>query len=65
MRPPTIVTEKREFTGLCGSYRKFVKRFSDTIRPIIRFTKKNVPFGWTEEFQYSFECCPSLSHFQI
>ena len=42
-KPPRYVTEVSSFLGLAGYYRRFVKGFSMTTTPIIRFLqKKNV-----------------------
>ena len=45
----------KQFLGLTGNYRKFVPRFADISRPLMRLTKKETVFDWTPECQNSFE----------
>ena len=45
---PTTVTEVRNFLGLAGYYRRFVKDFSRIAAPLTRLTQKNVKFVWTD-----------------
>ena len=41
---PTTLTGVREFLGFAISYRRFIKRYSQVIAPMINLTKKNQPF---------------------
>ena len=41
--------EKKQFLGLTGYYRKFVPRFADISRPLMRLPKKETVFNWTPE----------------
>ena len=50
-KPPTSVTEIRNFLGLAGYYRKFVEGFSKIAAPLTRLTRKEEPFLWSEECQ--------------
>ena len=54
-KPPRNVTKVRSFLGLAGYYRRFVKGFSMTVAPMMRFLQKNVRFEWSEKCQASFE----------
>lgn len=47
-KTPTSVHEVRQFLGLAGYFRKFVQNFAIIAAPIIKLTKKNVPFEWGE-----------------
>ena len=52
---PTTPTHVRQILGLGSYYRRFVKGYSDLVRPLTLLTHKNVPFVWTQECQQSFE----------
>nr|GEY94657.1 hypothetical protein [Tanacetum cinerariifolium] len=41
---PTTPTEVRQFLGLAGYYRRFVKEFSLIAKPLTKLTQKNKPF---------------------
>ena len=53
-KPPTNVTEVRSFLGLAGYYRKFVEGFSKIATPLIKLTRKEEKFIWSEACQNSF-----------
>ena len=55
LKMPTTVTVIRQVIGWYGEYREFVERFSDFARPIIRLTRKNVLFEWTDKCQTAFQ----------
>jgi len=55
MANPKSVTEVREFLGLAGYYRKFVKVFSKIAKPLTQLTKKGENFVWTEECEQPFQ----------
>lgn len=70
MKKPMTVRQCREFLGLCGFFRKFIKDFSILAAPLHALTKKDVKFEWTEECQNSFDMlkrklttAPLLHHF--
>nr|GFB66008.1 putative reverse transcriptase domain-containing protein [Tanacetum cinerariifolium] len=52
---PTTLIEVRQFLGLAGYYRRFIKEFSLIAKPLSKLTQKNKPFVWgnneKEEFQ--------------
>ncbi|GBM48452.1 Transposon Ty3-I Gag-Pol polyprotein [Araneus ventricosus] len=52
-RPETI-HDLRSFLGLCTYYRRFVKNFSTTARPLHKLTETKSNFNWTEECEKSF-----------
>nr|GFA62624.1 reverse transcriptase domain-containing protein [Tanacetum cinerariifolium] len=41
---PTTPTEVRQFLGLVGYYRRFIKEFSLIAKPLTKLTQKNKPF---------------------
>ena len=43
-KPSRNVTKVRSFLGLAGYYKRFVKGFSMTGAPMMRFLQKNVRF---------------------
>ena len=51
---PRTVTEVRNFLGLAGYYRRFVKDFSVIALPLTRSTRKEVKFEWDENCEQSF-----------
>lgn len=70
MARPTTVRQCREFLGMCGFFRKFIKDFSVIAAPLHGLTKKEIKFEWTTECQKSFDelkanltTAPLLHHF--
>ena len=55
MPAPRSPKEVKQFLGLAGYYHKFLPRFSDLSRPLIRQTRKDALFEWTKECQSCFE----------
>jgi hypothetical protein len=52
---PSNLNELRSFLGLASYYRRFIRGHSKIAGPLIRLTKKDVPFIWTKEEQGAFE----------
>jgi hypothetical protein len=51
---PTTVKGVRGFLGFANFYRKFIKDFATLSEPLVRLTKKDLPFKWTEEQDQAF-----------
>ncbi|GJT70414.1 putative reverse transcriptase domain-containing protein [Tanacetum coccineum] len=54
-RSPRQPTEIRQFLGLAGYYRRFIKGFSKIARPITKLTQKSVKFEWGEKAEAAFQ----------
>ena len=52
---PTCRRDVQQFLGLCNYYRRFIKNFADTVRPLHRLTEKTATFTWSESCQSAFE----------
>lgn len=52
---PSSVKDVRAFIEFANFYKRFIKTFSTLAYPLIRLTKKDVPFRWEEAEQSSFE----------
>ena len=52
---PTKVTELRSFIGLCSYYKRFIKDFAKTAKPLHALTGKYARFHWTPECQAAFD----------
>nr|GEZ75723.1 putative reverse transcriptase domain-containing protein [Tanacetum cinerariifolium] len=51
---PTIPTEIRQFLGLVGYYRRFIKDFSKITKPLTILTQKDKKFVWGEDQEMAF-----------
>ncbi|XP_046141954.1 uncharacterized protein LOC123987841 [Osmia bicornis bicornis] len=51
---PKTVKNIRQFLGLCGYYRRFIKNFSKIAKPLSDLTKKEQKFEWTQQQQQAF-----------
>ena len=53
---PTSVKQLRQFLGLAGFYREFIRMFSHIVAPLSSLLKKNViKWYWTNEHEIAFE----------
>nr|GEW63566.1 reverse transcriptase domain-containing protein [Tanacetum cinerariifolium] len=52
---PKTLIEIRQFLGLAGSYRRFIKGFSKIAKPMTKLTLKNMKFDWTEKAEAAFQ----------
>ncbi|WVZ80163.1 hypothetical protein U9M48_027662 [Paspalum notatum var. saurae] len=59
-KQPKIVTEIQSFLGLAGYYRRFIKDFSKTAKPITSFTKKNAKYVWSPNYEEAFQTLKKL-----
>ena len=48
---PDKVKGVRQFVGIVGYYRRFVKDFADLAEPLVVLTRKGAPFVWTDRQQ--------------
>ena len=46
---PRTPTEIRQFLGLAGYYRRFIKNFSRIPKPLTTLTQKGVAFDWGDK----------------
>ncbi|GJX02316.1 reverse transcriptase domain-containing protein [Tanacetum coccineum] len=51
---PTTPSEIRQFLGLAGYYRRFIKGFSKIAKPMTELTQKDKKFDWGEEQESTF-----------
>ncbi|WVZ80836.1 hypothetical protein U9M48_028283 [Paspalum notatum var. saurae] len=54
-KQPETVTEIRSFLGLAGYYRRFIKDFSKTAKPMTSLTKKNAKYLWSSNCEEAFQ----------
>ena len=54
-KAPTCQHEVRQFLGLVGYYRKFIKGFATIAKPLHRLTEKTATFKWTTDCQEAFK----------
>nr|GEZ99781.1 putative reverse transcriptase domain-containing protein [Tanacetum cinerariifolium] len=52
---PTTPTEVRQFLGLAGYYRWFIKEFSLIAKPLTKLTQKGKPFIWGNNEEEAFQ----------
>ncbi|WVZ93652.1 hypothetical protein U9M48_039617 [Paspalum notatum var. saurae] len=53
-KQPETVTEIRSFLGLAGYYRRFIKDFSKTVKPMTSLTNKNTKYLWDPKCEEAF-----------
>ncbi|WVZ93905.1 LOW QUALITY PROTEIN: hypothetical protein U9M48_039855 [Paspalum notatum var. saurae] len=54
-KQPETITEIRSFLGLVGYYRRFIKDFSKTAKPMTLLTKKNAKYTWSPNCEEAFQ----------
>ncbi|WVZ81249.1 LOW QUALITY PROTEIN: hypothetical protein U9M48_028644 [Paspalum notatum var. saurae] len=54
-KQPKTVTEIQSFLGLAGYYRRFIKDFSKTAKPMTSLTKKNARYSWSTKCEEAFQ----------
>ncbi|GKA36341.1 putative reverse transcriptase domain-containing protein [Tanacetum coccineum] len=52
---PKSPTEIRQFLGLVGYYRRFIKGFSKIAKPMTKLTQKNVKYDWGDKEEVAFQ----------
>ncbi|GKD30855.1 putative reverse transcriptase domain-containing protein [Tanacetum coccineum] len=52
---PKTPTEIRQFLGLTGYHRQFIKGFSKIAKPVMKLTQKSVKFNWGEKEKIAFQ----------
>ena len=52
---PKTPTEIRQFLGLAGYYRRFIKNFSSIAKPLTSLTQKGVAFDWEAKQEKAFQ----------
>ncbi|KAK1427869.1 hypothetical protein QVD17_16567 [Tagetes erecta] len=52
---PRTPTEIRQFLGLAGYYRRFIKNFSKIAQPLTALTKKDADYIWGDEQRSAFQ----------
>ncbi|GJX57007.1 putative reverse transcriptase domain-containing protein, partial [Tanacetum coccineum] len=52
---PKTLTEIRQFLGLAGYYRRFIKGFLKIAKPMTKLTKKSVKYDWGEKEEAAFQ----------
>nr|GEW96092.1 retrotransposon protein, putative, Ty3-gypsy subclass [Tanacetum cinerariifolium] len=52
---PTTPTEVRQFLGLAGYHRRFIKEFSLIYKPLTKLTQKNKPYMWGDDEEEAFQ----------
>ncbi|KAK9075551.1 hypothetical protein SSX86_003876 [Deinandra increscens subsp. villosa] len=52
---PRAPTEIRQFLGLAGYYRRFIKGFSQLVQPLTALTHKGVQYRWGEKEERAFQ----------
>ncbi|GKE02894.1 putative reverse transcriptase domain-containing protein, partial [Tanacetum coccineum] len=53
--PPTTPMEVRQFLGLTGYYRRFIKDFSKIAKSLTELTQKNKKYIWGEDQESAFQ----------
>jgi hypothetical protein len=59
-KPPTSVTQVRNFLGLVGYYRRFIPNFSKISKPITQLLKKGKKYMWSKDYEETFNTLKKL-----
>ncbi|WVZ70587.1 hypothetical protein U9M48_019242 [Paspalum notatum var. saurae] len=59
-KQPETVTEIRSFLSLADYYRRFIKDFSKTAKPMTSLTKKNAKYVWSSNCEEAFQTLKKL-----
>ena len=52
---PKNTTQLRSFLGFGNFYRRFIKKYSDVVKPLNDLLKKDIAFQWNDEAQKAFD----------
>ena len=52
---PEIQKEIKQFLGLVGYYCKFIPRFSDIVKPLMKLTRNDTLFQWCTKCKFAFQ----------
>ena len=58
--PPTTIKGIRSFLGHAGFFRRFIKDFSKTSRPLCKLLEKDAKFDFNESCRFAFEEIKSI-----
>jgi hypothetical protein len=59
-KPPTTVSEVRNFLGLAGYYRRFILSFSKIVKPVTKLLKKENKYVWSDACDEAFKLLKKL-----
>jgi hypothetical protein len=59
-KPPTSVTQVRNFPGLAGYYRWFIPNFSKIAKSITKLLKRGTKYIWSEDCDDAFQTLKKL-----
>ena len=51
---PKSAKHVKKFLGLAGYYRQFIKNYSDIVKPLNNFTRKDIRFKWDNDCETAF-----------
>jgi hypothetical protein len=51
---PITVKGVRSFLGFANYYRRFIAKYTETLKPLLDLTKKDTPFLWIEDCDSAF-----------
>lgn len=61
-KAPSTVKGVQSFLGLCNYYRRFIRSYSNTARPLTDLTRKDRAWEWTPKCQDAFERLKKAIH---